>query len=185
MDHANPRTRPAGTSPASRGGAGTENLSTPARVPHPAIVRGAGERAPVCSGCGAAGRTRDEAADLAMEWLLYDSATGLAVAARFHRSCQPAGVPGELTCTGCGDGPLLDPALAADRGRPADLFTASALTSWLDDHGWTGDPWPRALTGADHPAAVEDLEVGEGPRCPACAPRFDRLQQAAGAGAAR
>ena len=194
MDHANPRTRPAGTTPASPGGADesgrrTESLSTPARATYPATARGARQRAPVCTGCGAAGRTRDEAADLTLEWLLYEPATGRAVASRFHRSCQPAGVPGELTCSGCGDGPLLDPALATDHGRPADLFTATALIGWLDDHGWTGDPWPSTGTSADHLAGPEDLVdlgVGEGPRCPACSPRSgDRGRQAVAAGAAR
>ncbi|WP_230760893.1 hypothetical protein [Actinomycetospora soli] len=142
----------------------------------------------VCSGCGRAGSTRDEAADLAVDWLVVDISTdpapGIAHIARFHQACRPAGVPGELACAGCGDGPLLDPTLTAVlAGAPGavDLFTAAALTGWLDAHGWTGDPHLVAGPAAE----LEDPDAGEGPRCPACSPRPTWSRTSAAVGAAR
>lgn len=134
MERSTARPRPTATAlsgpRAATGGAAARGR--PARAPHPTASPGG----PTCRGCGQPGRTRDEAADLAVGWLLYDAATGTAVPARFHQGCRPPGVPGELECAACGEGPLLGPEL----DRPSDLLTAAALAAWLDEHRWSGDP---------------------------------------------
>ena len=49
-------------------GGGAAGRARPARAPHPPGTPGG----PTCRGCGQPARTRDEAADLAVVWLLYD-----------------------------------------------------------------------------------------------------------------
>lgn len=169
-----------------RAGAGrAAGQAGPTRAPHPTAPRGTAQQALMCSGCGRGGRTRDEAADLAVDWLVVEAGTapfaGAVHTARFHQDCRPAGIPGEFACAVCGDGPLLDPTLTtvlAGTGGAVDLFTAAALTGWLHDHGWSGDLHP-----ASH--SSDDPDAGEGPRCPACSPRPARPHTTAAAGAAR
>ena len=99
-----------------------------------------------CRGCGQGARTRSEAADLSVPWLVYDPATQTAIPARFHHRCRPAGVPGDGACGECGDGPLIEATLH----EPTDLLTAAAISTWQNDHGWT--------------------HSRQGWRCPTCGP---------------
>lgn len=126
------RTRPA-----------TAPVATAARRPGACSVAARGAR-PRCHGCDEPARTRDEAGDLSVGWLIHDPARVAALPARFHQHCRPDGIPGTLECLECGEGPLLDPALE----RPVDLLAAAALEAWRTENGWNTDP--------------------ENPRCPRC-----------------
>lgn len=104
-----------------------------------------------CSGCGRAGVDRATAADLAITWLLPDPTdpAGPVRTARFCRGCAPNGSLDEITCAGCGDGPILAGVLA----EPTDLATAAVVETWLTETGWH---WR--------------IERSAGPWCPNCSP---------------
>ena len=99
----------------------------------PGCARSAAPRA-ICSGCGRVGADRATVADLGITWLLPNPTDpgGPARMARFCRECAPSGPLGEITCAGCGDGPILTGALA----EPIDLATAAVVETWLTETGW-------------------------------------------------
>lgn len=123
--------------------------TAPARTP--GCPRSEAPRA-TCSGCGRAGADRTTVADLGITWLLPDPAdpAGPARVARFCQGCAPGGPLGEITCAGCGDGPILTGALA----EPTDLSTAAVVDTWLADTGWhwrigpSAGPWCPDCSGA-------------------------------------
>lgn len=92
-----------------------------------------------CSGCGR--RTHPEGApdrlgaDLGMLWLIAEA--GQLVERRFCQRCAPHGPVTDVTCSYCGDGPLLAGDLdVADAGKDA------AVRDWLSVHDWLLDPAP-------------------------------------------
>ncbi|PTR38982.1 resolvase-like protein [Rhodococcus sp. OK611] len=89
----------------------------------------------VCPTCGHRPATRAEAIpqrdDLAILWLHLDEQN------RVHEqhhcvSCQPHGHVLTVSCSRCGDGPLVTGAASDELPKP--------VLTWLDGHGWTTNP---------------------------------------------
>ncbi len=120
-----------------------------ARVSEPAArarTRPAAARAPLaCPSCGREPATRHEAVqqreDLAIVWLHLDG--DRVTEARHCVACQPHGPVIDVSCSCCGNGPLIT-------GQPPELgdqVAASAL-DWMHSRGWQLHPQP--LCPADH-----------------------------------
>jgi DNA invertase Pin-like site-specific DNA recombinase len=88
-----------------------------------------------CPTCGYQPTTRRDLvphrADLATVWLHLDD-RGHLRQARHCARCQPHSHVLVISCSRCGDGPLLT-------GSPGDDLPPQAVT-WLDGHGWTTTP---------------------------------------------
>ena len=98
-----------------------------------------------CPACGREPATRHEALqqreDLAIIWLHLDDHR--VTEARHCVACQPHGPVIDVSCSGCGDGPLIT-------GQPPELgdqLVQPAL-DWLHARGW--QLHPRPLCPADH-----------------------------------
>jgi hypothetical protein len=118
----------------------------PPRSHCPAEGRRAGRSSAVaprrCPGCAHQAGSAAEAwvlhSELSTTWLVLD-AHGTVQPRRFCHACMPDGPVGDLSCTQCGDGPLL----AGDLARP----TAAALVErWLHTQGWRTGPAPTCPT---------------------------------------
>jgi hypothetical protein len=109
-------------------------------------TRPAAARAPLaCPTCGREPTTRHEAVqqreDLAIVWLHLDG--DRVTEARHCVVCQPHGPVIDVSCSCCGNGPLIT-------GQPPELgaqLAASAL-DWMHSRGWQLHPQP--LCPADH-----------------------------------
>ena len=95
-----------------------------------------------CPGCGHQAGSAAEAwvlrGELATTWLVLD-ADGAVQPHRFCHDCTPTGPVGDLTCTQCGDGPLL----AGDLAHPT---SAALVERWLHAQGWRTGPAPTCPT---------------------------------------
>jgi hypothetical protein len=120
-----------------------------ARISEPAArarTRPAAARAPLaCPTCGREPATRHEALqqreDLAIVWLHLDG--DRVTEARYCVACQPHGPVIDVSCSCCGNGPLIT-------GQPpglGDQLAAPAL-DWMHSRGWQLHPQP--LCPADH-----------------------------------
>lgn len=108
---------------------------------------------PQCDGCQRRPRHPGEHADIATAWILPGPTSP--VIGHFCRDCAPTGPVLDLTCTRCGDGPLL----AGDIADRPDQATPLLITA-----GWQ-------LAGA--------------PTCPSCPPFTAGLPHQRGPGQAR
>ncbi|MFZ2177961.1 MAG: recombinase family protein [Rhodococcus sp. (in: high G+C Gram-positive bacteria)] len=107
-------------------------------TPSPSMVASAPSPAAgplACPTCGYRPTTRRDLvphrADLATAWLHLDNRGQLRQAQHCAR-CQPHSHVLVISCSRCGDGPLVT-------GSPGDDLPPSVLT-WLEDHGWTTVP---------------------------------------------
>lgn len=113
---------------------------------HHAVRAPAGpDTPPRCDGCQRRPRHPGERADIATVWILPGPAGP--VIGHFCRDCAPTGPVLDLTCTRCGDGPLLAGDIADRPEQAAALLIAA---------GWqlTGPPTcpscPRIPAGLPH-----------------------------------
>ena len=97
-----------------------------------------------CAACGSSAATVAERADLVTLWLV-PGPEGTPVSRSFCRGCAPGGAVDEITCTRCGDGPLLAGGLTA-----MDLEVTAAVDGWLLEAGW----W---LAGPVCPPCVDEV----------------------------
>lgn len=103
----------------------TRKMTTSNTAPNPAHTA-----QPACSACGHHGADEFERYELAMEWLL-PGPKGTPAAWHFCRACAPGGDVDEITCTRCGDGPLLAGPLTH-----LDLHVTATVDAHLAAHGW-------------------------------------------------
>jgi len=120
-----------------------------ARISEPAArarTRPAAARAPLaCPTCGREPATRHEALqqreDLAIVWLHLDG--DRVTEARYCVACQPHGPVIDVSCSCCGNGPLIT-------GQPPELGgeLAQPVLDWMHARGW--QLHPQLLCPDDH-----------------------------------
>jgi hypothetical protein len=120
-----------------------DRASEPAARPR---ARPAAARAPLaCPACGrepaANGEALQQREDLAIVWLHLDG--DHLTEARHCVACQPHGLVIDVSCSCCGNGPLIT-------GQPPELGDqlAQPAVDWLHARGWQLHPQP--LCPADH-----------------------------------
>jgi len=115
-----------------------------ARASEPAPSPRARPGAAACPSCGHEPATRHEALqqrqDLAVVWLHLDG--DYLTEARHCIACQPHEPVIDISCSCCGDGPLIT-------GQPPEPggYLAAPVLEWLHSRGWQTQPWP--LCAAD------------------------------------
>ncbi|WP_060722611.1 hypothetical protein [Pseudonocardia sp. EC080625-04] len=101
---------------------------------------------PRCDDCRRNPRHPGERADIATTWILAGP-TG-PVTGHFCRDCAPTGPVADLTCTRCGDGPLLAGDIAENPEQATPLLTAAG---WQLTGPATCPSCCRVTAGLPHP----------------------------------